>query len=229
MAIDPQNTNVIELTGAVVKNLYEGEANTNAYTDAEKSKLAGIAAGAQVNRTAAEVATAYASEVPQVTPAERVAGTQTDLRTFSPLDIVEIVEEHAPASGGSGPTHTVLTSGNFSAGVLHSGPAPTASGNATDGYTVTAPSGCHVHLIDVQANGGSPGGTVQADGTQRIIYDNSANGYDRCFVLAVFDGANNTEFRDASVLPTEVISGNVTTLDVPNVGGNFGAVTLKLR
>lgn len=35
--------------GAVIKQTYEGEADTNAFTDAEKSKLAGIEAGAQVN------------------------------------------------------------------------------------------------------------------------------------------------------------------------------------
>ena len=35
--------------GGVIKPAYEGEANTNAFTDAEKSKLAGIEAGAQVN------------------------------------------------------------------------------------------------------------------------------------------------------------------------------------
>ncbi|ABS12973.1 hypothetical protein I6H96_11335 [Brucella anthropi] len=32
--------------GSVIKTAYEGEANTNAYTDAEKTKLAGVAAGA---------------------------------------------------------------------------------------------------------------------------------------------------------------------------------------
>jgi len=37
------------VTAAQVKTLYESNANTNAYTDAEKSKLAGVAAGAQVN------------------------------------------------------------------------------------------------------------------------------------------------------------------------------------
>ena len=35
--------------GGVIKTAYEGESNTNAFTDAEKSKLAGIEAGAQVN------------------------------------------------------------------------------------------------------------------------------------------------------------------------------------
>jgi hypothetical protein len=36
-------------TGAEIKAAYESEANTNAFTDAEKTKLAGIAAGAEVN------------------------------------------------------------------------------------------------------------------------------------------------------------------------------------
>ena len=36
-------------TGAEIKSLYEGESNTNAFTDAEKVKLSGIAAGAEVN------------------------------------------------------------------------------------------------------------------------------------------------------------------------------------
>ena len=36
-------------TGAEIKTAYEGEADTNAYTDAEKTKLAGIATGAEVN------------------------------------------------------------------------------------------------------------------------------------------------------------------------------------
>lgn len=37
------------LTGAEIKTAYEGEANTNAFTDTEQTKLAGIAAGAEVN------------------------------------------------------------------------------------------------------------------------------------------------------------------------------------
>ncbi len=38
-----------QLTPADVKTMYEQNANTNAFTDAEKTKLSGIAAGAQVN------------------------------------------------------------------------------------------------------------------------------------------------------------------------------------
>ena len=35
--------------GSVIKTAYEGQSNTNAFTDALQSKLNGIAAGAQVN------------------------------------------------------------------------------------------------------------------------------------------------------------------------------------
>lgn len=35
--------------GAVIKTAYEGENDTNAFTDAQQTKLAGIAAGAEVN------------------------------------------------------------------------------------------------------------------------------------------------------------------------------------
>jgi hypothetical protein len=38
-----------EFTNAQIKSKYEANSNTNAYTDTEKNKLAGIAAGAQVN------------------------------------------------------------------------------------------------------------------------------------------------------------------------------------
>lgn len=46
--------------GAVIKAAYEGEANTNAFTDGEKSKLNGIAAGADVTPALADVATSGA-------------------------------------------------------------------------------------------------------------------------------------------------------------------------
>lgn len=41
--------------GDVIKVAYEGESNTNAFTDAEKSKLSGIASGATVNSTDASL------------------------------------------------------------------------------------------------------------------------------------------------------------------------------
>jgi len=45
--------------GNVIKTAYEGEADTNAFTDAEKIKLAGIAAGAEVNQTDSAIKIQY--------------------------------------------------------------------------------------------------------------------------------------------------------------------------
>lgn len=42
-------TGITSLTGSVVKTAYEAEADTNAFTDAEKTKLSGIETGAEVN------------------------------------------------------------------------------------------------------------------------------------------------------------------------------------
>jgi len=48
-------------TPAEVKAAYESNANTNAYTDTDQSKLAGIEAGAQVNPTASAIKVSYES------------------------------------------------------------------------------------------------------------------------------------------------------------------------
>tara|TARA_Y100001963_G_scaffold139510_1_gene205415 strand:+ start:291 stop:953 length:663 start_codon:yes stop_codon:yes gene_type:complete len=49
-------------TGAEIKTAYEAEANTNAYTDAEKSKLAAIEASATADQTAAEIVALVAAQ-----------------------------------------------------------------------------------------------------------------------------------------------------------------------
>ena len=44
-----ETASTADQTGAEIKSLYEAESNTNAFTDAEKTKLSGIATGAEVN------------------------------------------------------------------------------------------------------------------------------------------------------------------------------------
>ena len=48
-------------TAAEIKTAYESNADTNAFTDAEKTKLTGIETGATADQTAAEIKTAYES------------------------------------------------------------------------------------------------------------------------------------------------------------------------
>ena len=50
------------MTGAEIKTAYEAEADTNAYTDAEKTKLANIEENATADMTGAEIKTAYEAE-----------------------------------------------------------------------------------------------------------------------------------------------------------------------
>ncbi len=49
-------------TGAEIKTAYEAETDTNAYTDAEKTKLAGVETAATADQTGAEIKTAYEGE-----------------------------------------------------------------------------------------------------------------------------------------------------------------------
>ncbi len=48
--------------GSVIKTAYEGEADTNVFTDSEKSKLTGIASGATADQTGAEIKSLYEAE-----------------------------------------------------------------------------------------------------------------------------------------------------------------------
>jgi len=57
-------------------------------TPAERTKLAGVLS------TPADIAAAYASVVPQVSSPERIAGTQTALRTYAPADVREMAALH---------------------------------------------------------------------------------------------------------------------------------------
>lgn len=48
--------------GSVIKTAYEGQANTNAFTDSEQTKLSGIETAATADQTGAEIKTAYEGE-----------------------------------------------------------------------------------------------------------------------------------------------------------------------
>jgi hypothetical protein len=79
-------------TGAIVAQ--NGDYNAEQITDTankvvmtatERTKLAGIQAGAQVNPTS-------------VSGSEKAAGTQTALRSFSPADVRDMVQTHSPGA-----------------------------------------------------------------------------------------------------------------------------------
>ena len=61
-AINVEDGATADQTGAEIKTLYEAEADTNAFTDAEKTKLSGIEASATADQTGAEIKTALFAE-----------------------------------------------------------------------------------------------------------------------------------------------------------------------
>lgn len=78
----------VKMTGAQVKAAYEAEADTNAFTDAEAAKLAGIAAGAEVN--------------PDVVPqAEAEAGAATTERIWTAQRVAQAIAAQADATGAA--------------------------------------------------------------------------------------------------------------------------------
>src|SRR5690554_5556094 len=101
----------LDTLGAVIKTTYEGEANTNAFTDAEKSKLAGIEAGAQVNvpapvqsvngqtgavtLAAADVGALPDSYTPPAAPVQSVNG-QTGAVTLTAGDVGALPDDYTP-------------------------------------------------------------------------------------------------------------------------------------
>jgi hypothetical protein len=49
--------------GSVIKTAYEGQTNTNAFTDTEQTKLAGVEAGASADQTGAEIVASIDTEL----------------------------------------------------------------------------------------------------------------------------------------------------------------------
>ena len=87
-------------SGVVIKNAYEAQSNTNAYTDTEKTKLSGIDTGAKDDQTGAEIKTAYEAE------ANTNAFTDAEKTKLSGLDSSNYL---AASHAASGVTSTKIT------------------------------------------------------------------------------------------------------------------------
>jgi len=108
------------LDAASIKVLYESNADTNAFTDSEQSKLSGIESGATADQSDAEIETAYNNQVAQVSAGEKTAGTELNLRTYAPKDIADMAGTHG--GGGAGvPTNLSWT---FSSTTTDADPGP---------------------------------------------------------------------------------------------------------
>lgn len=85
-------------TGAEIKVLYEGEADTNAFTDAFETKLTGVESGATQDQTDGEIETAYNNQVSVVAQVDAEAGVSTTVYRWTPERVGQAIS--ALGSGG---------------------------------------------------------------------------------------------------------------------------------
>lgn len=80
------------LTAAQVKILYESNPDTNAYTDAEKTKLSTIESNATADQTGVEIEAAYNGQVAIVAQVDAEAGTSTTVHRWTPERVKQAIE-----------------------------------------------------------------------------------------------------------------------------------------
>ena len=136
-------TSLVNQTGAEIKTAYEAEANTNAFTDAEKSKLAGIATGASATKCKQETRsmTAGTGDVAYTgygfTPVGLIIMARLSTQAISIGTVEPSRLEHCISiknSGSIGTPFSVLCRLERTAGNLQSGVLKTWD---EDGFTIT--------------------------------------------------------------------------------------------
>jgi hypothetical protein len=91
-------------TASSVKSKYESNADTNAFTDAEKSKLTNVETNATADQTDTEIETAYNNRVSQISAAEITDGTATGIRRYSPANVKALIDTHTSSKINSDTT-----------------------------------------------------------------------------------------------------------------------------
>jgi hypothetical protein len=172
--VDQLGQTIVNDRSAEIKTSYESNADTNAFTDAEQTKLAGVETGATADQTGAEIKAAYEAEAdtnaftdaeqtklagiaagaevnPDVVPqAEAEAGTATTERIWTAERVAQAIAALGGGGGGS------LTEGNLRA-VIASLTAAAPDTADTFGYV----------------DAGSPGQMGQATAQQIVEQGNS--------------------------------------------------------
>lgn len=92
------------LSNADIKAAYEANADTNAYTDAESAKLAGVEDGATADQSDAEIETAYNNQVGVMTTGQIDGASTTIARVNGSL-----LKYAAETYGGGGGASSILT------------------------------------------------------------------------------------------------------------------------
>ena len=167
--------------------------------------------------------------------AEQVRDRLQSLTDANRLDASAIKNLPTGGGGGTGLTrgYHPLTVGSgtslLRANVRRLGGAvPTLGGNASSGYTLTIPADTDLLRLDIKGNSN----TANSAGDFVIAIDNSASGFPLEFIFSIDDEGQQQDTDEVvrGHVLTEVVSGNTTTLTIPNISGNYpSGFTLKLR
>ena len=196
-------------TDAEIKTQYEANANTNAFTDAEQSKLGGIEAGAQ-NNTNSNAGTG-------VGLVEAKSGSDTPIKSViggTDIDVTDtggdITIDFTGSAGGAG-TYNEATKDGASISTNRSILEFRDSGDAT--VTVTDDAGGDRTIIEVNATAGGGGGGVGA-GTPFVVGD----------LTAVSSAAGDGEIISTGVSISELLQLSGGTMTGPITMGAGGLI-----
>ena len=136
--LNAEDGSTADQTATEVKTLYEGNSDTNAFTDSDHTKLDGIETSATVDQTGAEIKTLYQAQTSAFTDAQftKLAG----IAASATVDQTNITGNAGTVTTNANLTGDVTSSGNASTiadgkvneAKLHVSNAP------TDGYILTA-------------------------------------------------------------------------------------------
>lgn len=141
-----------DLDAAAVKSRYESNANTNAFTDAEQSKLTGVESGATADQLDEEIETAYNNQVAAASQLEMETGSETAIRRMSPLRIAQAIAAQAGlvispnSNGGQAIYRRIGTTSSNEINDIAAGVLIPLEDNVKLTDTVSVPVGCSVPL-----------------------------------------------------------------------------------
>jgi hypothetical protein len=170
---------VTSSSGADATVLAADTNNAGIFTAAMFDKLENIAPGAQVNPTDVEIEGAYSNIVPQATTAEKLAGTESALRTYSPDDIQDMVRNHVTGGAGFFPVDVAAYGAVYGTGGVGTTNNTAVNAAILASYQASGYRGAYVIISDYLLLNDTIENTVTDGGTYRIplIIDGLSTGH----------------------------------------------------
>jgi len=205
----------VHQTGAQIKTAYEAESNTNAFTDAEKTKLTGIEASATADQTGAEIKTAYESQ------SDTNAFTDAEKTKLSGIATGAEVNVQADWNASSGDAQ-ILNKPTIPSGDVVNDTSPQLGGNLdVNNQDIVSTSNANIDIlpngtgkVNLDGNGSSSGVAV-SDG-----YVEMRTGSGSPAKIDMYCEVSNAHKVTLSAPPHSLYSGNVNFRLPPSNGTN---------